>query len=165
MAHYKSIIDQKQALKKALLQNQSVVNLLMNTGDNVLEFDNIRTGSKSPAKDLIKTHFYVPGTQQIDKNFIAMRSSIRAADNNVVKETDMVVLVICNDDQIDLLQGSRADLLADEIDQILNRTDGQLFGYGFVQIQGAEEVRFADGYSGWQMRYMVHEVNRKAENL
>jgi len=165
MAHFKSIIDQKQALKRALLKSQSVVNLLVNTGDNVLTFDQIQTGSKSPAKDLIKTHFYIPGTQQHDKNFITMRSRVSFADSNVVKETELIVFVVCNEDQIDLLQGSRADLLADEIDQILNTTDAQLFGYGFIKIGSAEEVQFIDGYSGWQLRYGVHEINRKAENL
>ena len=165
MAHFDSITKQKVALKQKLLQSQAVVNLLMNTGDNVEEFTNYKTGSKSPAAAQIKTHFYVPGTQATDKNFISMRSRVIYAETNVVKEVAIVVYVICNEDQIDLMQGSRADMLADEIDQILNNGDAPLFGYGGIRIGAAEEVQFVDGYSGWQIPYTTHEVNRKAELL
>jgi len=65
MPHFDAIIRQKSLLRKKLLQSQSVVNLLCNTGNNVVDFENIKTGSKSPAASLIKTHFYVPGTQQV----------------------------------------------------------------------------------------------------
>lgn len=165
MAHFDSITQQKVKLKRRLLQNQAVVNLLVNTGDNVAEFENVKTGSKSPAAALIKTHFYVPGTQAKDKNFISMRSRVVYADTNVVKEVAIVVYVICNEDQIDLLQGSRADLLADEIDKILNNGDDPLFGYGGIRLGSAEEMQFVDGYSGWQIPYVTFEINRKADLL
>lgn len=164
MAHFDSIIDQKQILKRELLKNQEVVNLLVNVGSNVEEFENIRTGSKSPAAKLIKTHFYVPGTTTVDQNFIGMRSRIVYADTDVIKETVLVVYVICNDDHIELLQGSRADLLANEIDKILNNGES-IFGVGGIKIGVAEEVRYADGYSGWEIPYKTHEFNREAERL
>ena len=113
MPHFDAMIQQKILLKRKLLQNQAVVNLLCNVGNNVVEFENIRTGSKSPAASLIKTHFYVPDTQKVDKNFITMRSRVVYTDSNVVKETGITVYIICNEHQIDLLQGSIADLLAD----------------------------------------------------
>ena len=96
MPHFDAIIRQKSLLRKKLLQSQSVVNLLCNTGNNVVDFENIKTGSKSPAASLIKTHFYVPGTQQVDKNFITMRSRVVYTDANVVKETAITVYIICN---------------------------------------------------------------------
>lgn len=165
MPHFESIIEQKLKLRERLLQNQNVVNLLVNTGDNMAEFQNVRTGSRSPAADLIKTHFHVPGTQQADKNFISMRSRVVYADSPAAKETNIVIYIICNDDQIDLLQGSRADLLANEVDQILNNGDETLFGMGGISIGVAEELRFAEGFSGWQIPYMTHEFNRRAETL
>ena len=110
MPHFDAMIQQKILLKRKLLQTQAVVNLLMNTGNNVEEFEDIKTGSKSPAASLIKTHFYVPGTQTEDKNFITMQSRVVYTDSNVVKETSITVYIICNEHQIDLLQGSRADL-------------------------------------------------------
>ena len=67
MPHFDSMIQQKILLKRKLLQNQAVVNLLCNVGNNVAEFEDFKTGSKSPAEPLIKTHFYVPGTQTDDK--------------------------------------------------------------------------------------------------
>ena len=76
MPHFDAMIQQKILLKRKLLQTQAVVNLLMNTGNNVEEFEDIKTGSKSPAASLIKTHFYVPGTQTEDKNFITMQSRV-----------------------------------------------------------------------------------------
>ena len=118
MPHFDSITQQKLLLRKKLLQNQAVVNLLVNTGNNVVEFEDVQTGSKSPAAELIKTHFYVPENTTVDKNFITMRSRVIYTDTNVVKETALTVYIICNEDQIDLLQGSRADLLADEVDRI-----------------------------------------------
>lgn len=163
MPHFESMIQQKRALKKKLLQNQTIVNLLVNTGVNVLEFENVRTGSKSPATDLIKTHFYVPHAQTTDKNFISMRSRVIYADTNVVKETGLTIYIICNEDQIDLLQGSRADLLADEVDQILNNGDKPLFGWGRITLGRAEEVEFNVGFSGWQIPYVTHDMNRRAE--
>ena len=165
MPHFESLIEQKLKLKEKLLQNQNVVNLLVNKGNNINEFENVRTGSKSPAASLILTHFHVPGTQQQDKNFITMRSRVVYADTNAVKETNIVVYVICNDDQIDLLQGSRADLLANEVDRILNNGDETLFGLGEIRIGVAEEIQFADGFSGWQIPYMTHELNRGASVL
>lgn len=162
MPHFDSMIQQKILLKKKLLQNQAVVNLLCNEGDNVEEFIDFKTGSKSPAKDLIKTHFYVPGTQQKDKNFITMRSRVVYTDSNVVKETALTVYIICNEHQIDLLQGSRADLLADEVDRILNNGDKPLFGLGGIALSTADEVQFNDGFSGWQIPYVTHEMNREA---
>ena len=90
MPHFDAMIQQKILLKRKLLQNQAVVNLLCNVGNNVVEFENIRTGSKSPAASLIKTHFYVPDTQTVDKNFITMRSRVVYTDSNVVKETGIL---------------------------------------------------------------------------
>ena len=165
MPHFDSMIQQKILLKKKLLQNQSVVNLLLNTGDNIEEFENKRTGSKSPAASLIKTHFYVPGTQTDDKNFITMQSRVVYTDSNVVKETGITVYIICNEDQIDLLQGSRADLLADEVDRILNNGEEPLFGLGGIALSTADEVQFNDGFSGWQIPYITHERNRSADLL
>ena len=86
-----------------------------------------------------------------DKNFITMRSRVVFTDSNVVKETGIVVYIICNEHQIDLLQGSRADLLADEVDRILNNGDKPLFGLGGIKLSTADEVQFNEGYSGWSI--------------
>lgn len=163
--HFDAMIRQKIMLKRKLLQTQAVVNLLINTGNNVEEFEDIRTGSKSPAASLIKTHFYVPGTQTEDKNFITMQSRVVYTDSNVVKETSIIVYIICNEHQIDLLQGSRADLLADEVDRILNNGGNPLFGLGGIALTTASEVQFNEGYSGWQIPYITHERNRDKELL
>lgn len=163
MPHFDSMMQQKQKLREALLQNQDVVNLLVNAGDNVLAFQDVKTGSKSPAAKLIKTHFYIPGTTTKDKNFITMRSRVVYTNTNVVKETSLIVYIICNEDQIDLLQGSRADLLADAVDRILNNSTDTLFGLGGIQLGVAEEVQFIDGYSGWEIPYVTHEFNRRAD--
>ncbi len=112
---------------------------------------------------MIKTHFYVPGTQTEDKNFITMQSRVVYTDSNVVKETSITVYIICNEHQIDLLQGSRADLLADEVDRILNNGDKPLFGLGGIALATASEVQFNEGYSGWQIPYVTHEMNRRAD--
>ncbi len=165
MPHFDVITQQKQKLKEALLKNQNIVNLLMNTGNNVLEFENVKIGSKSPAQSRIKKHFYVPKTTTKDMNFITMRSRIIYSDSDVVKETALVVYVICNEDQIDLLQGSRADLIANEIDKILNTGGNPLFGLGGITLSTAEEVQFNDGYSGWQIPYITHERNQDGERL
>ena len=163
MPHFDSMMQQKQKLREALLQNQDVVNLLVNAGDNVLAFQDVKTGSKSPAAKLIKTHFYIPGTTTKDKNFITMRSRVVNTNKKVEKETNLIVYIICNEDQIDLLQGSRADLLADAVDRILNNSTDTLFGLGGIQLGVAEEVQFIDGYSGWEIPYVTHEFNRRAD--
>lgn len=142
-----------------------MVNLLVNTGDNVEDFEDVKTGSRSPAASLIKTHFYVPGTQTEDKNFIAMQSRVIYANSDVVKETSIIVYIICNEHQIDLLQGSRADLLADEVDRILNNGGDPLFGLGGISLSTASEVQFNEGYSGWQIPYYTHERNQAKELL
>ncbi len=165
MPHFDAMIQQKISLKQKLLKSQAVVNLLCNTGNNVAKFDDIKTGSKSPAASLIKTHFYVPDTQTVDKNFITMRSRVIYADSNVVKETGITIYIICNEHQIDLLQGSRADLLADAVDRILNNGEKPLFGLGGIVLGTADEVQFNEGYSGWQIPYVTHERNRSAELL
>lgn len=165
MAHFNSITQAKQKLRTALLKNQNVVNLLVNTGNNVVDFEDVALGSRSPAAKFIRTYFYIPGTTTVDKNFITMRSRVVYADNNVVKEIQLVVYVICNADQIDLMQGSRADLLADEVDKILNNGENTLFGYGGIRLGKAEEVRFGDGYYGWEIPFTTHEINRRADLL
>lgn len=78
------------------------------------------------------------------------------------KETGITVYIICNEHQIDLLQGSRADLLADEVDRILNNGDKPLFGLGGIKLSTADEVQFNEGYSGWSIPYVTHEMNREA---
>ena len=165
MAHFDSITEQKLILKRKLLENQNVVDLLMNVGDNVADFTHYKTGSRSPAKDYVKTRFFVPGTEQVDHNYITMKSRIVYAANNVVDAVEIIIYVICNDAQADMLQGTRADLIANEVDMILNSDDPTLFGYGGIVRGNAEEVRFADGISGWQIPYRTHEINRKAELL
>ena len=164
MPHFDAILEEKIRLKEAFLKNQNIVNLLMNKGNNMAEFEDVKTGRKSPAAEYIKTHFHVPGTQQKDSNYISMRGRVEYADTDAVKETNIVIYIICNDDQIDLLQGSRADFLANEVDQVLNNGD-TLFGLGGIRIGVAEEIQFADGFSGWQLPYTTHEFNRKAEAL
>lgn len=165
MAHFNDIKKQKMLLREALLKNQAVVNLLVNTGNNVMKFEDVKTGSGSPAASLVKMHFYVPGTSVMGDNFISMRGRVIYTDTNVVKETRLVVYVICSENNIDLLQGSRADLLANEIDMILNNGADPLFGYGGIRLGDAEEVQFAQGYSGWEIPYETHEMNRKVELL
>ena len=164
MAHFEAVRQEKEVLKRKLLQSQEIVDLLMNIGNNTAEFEHYKTGSKSPAAKLIKTHFYVPDTTTVDKNFITMRSTVSYTDTNVIKEVTLTVYVICNEDQVDLLQGSRADLLADEVDNVLNVGE-KIFGLGDITIGNAEEIKFIDGYVGWEIPYTVHEMNRKAENL
>ena len=102
---------------------------------------------------------------QKDENFITMRSRIVYANTNAVKETAIAVYIICNMNQIDLEQGSRADLLADEVDRILNNGDEPLFGLGGIRVGTAEEVNFADGFSGWEIPFYTHEFNREAARM
>lgn len=42
MPHFDSMIQQKILLKRKLLQNQAVVNLLCNVGNNVAEFEDFK---------------------------------------------------------------------------------------------------------------------------
>ena len=91
-----------------------------------------------------------------------MRSRVVYTDSNVIKETGITVYIICNEHQIDLLQGSRADLLADDVDRILNNGDKPLFGLGGIKLSTADEVQFNEGYSGWSIPYVTHEMNREA---
>ena len=165
MPHFDVITEQKLLLKQKLLQSQAVVDLLVNTGNNVLGFEHVKTGSRSPAAQFIKTHFYIPEATAEDKNFITMQSRVVYTDSNVVKETGLVIYIICNEHQIDLLQGSRADLLANEIDKILNNAEKPLFGLGGIVLSTASEVQFNQGYSGWQIPYGTHERNMRSENL
>lgn len=165
MPHFEALSQQKLTLRKKLLQNQAVVNLLVNTGNNVLDFEDVKTGVRSPAAALIKTHLYVPESTTVDKNFITMQSRVVYTDSNVVKESGLVVYVICNEHQIDLLQGSRADLLADEIDKIVNDGENPIFGLGGIMLSTASEMQFNEGYSGWQIPYITHERNMRNENL
>lgn len=72
MPHFDVITEQKLLLKQKLLQSQAVVDLLVNTGNNVLGFEHVKTGSRSPAAQFIKTHFYIPEATAEDKNFITM---------------------------------------------------------------------------------------------
>ena len=162
MTHFDAMIRQKVLLKREFLNNQKIVNLLCNTGDNVEEFTDFKIGSKSPAEKLIRNHFYVPGTQQEARNFISMRSRVVYADNNVVKETQVEIFVICNERQMNLLQGSRADLIADEIDHVVNNGDHPLFGLGGIKIGIADEMQFNEYYYGWRIPYVTHEFNREA---
>ena len=165
MPHFDEVVSYKQKLKQALLKNQRVVNLLCNVGNNVQEFEDFTLGSKSPAADLIKTHFYIPGTMETDTNFISMRSLIVHTDMNAIKQIGLTVYIICNTDQIGLLQGSRSDLIADEVDRVLNDGFNPLFGLGEITVGLAEELSFATGYTGWQIPYTVHVFNREAKRL
>ena len=158
-------MDEKEALRKAFLEDQEIVDLLMNTGDNVTAFEHVSTGSKSPANKRIKKHFYVPGTTSVDGNFISMRGHVAYADSTVIKRVDMTVYVICNEDQMDLLQGSRADLLADRVDRLVNNWSDTLFGYGGIKLLNADEVQFVDGYSGWEIAYTTCERNMEADRI
>ena len=163
MPHFDSMMQQKQKLREALLQNQDVVNLLVNAGDNVLAFQDVKTGSKSPAAKLIKTHFYIPGTTTKDKNFIMMRRRVVYNNTNVVKETSLIVYIIGTEYQIDLLQGSWADLLADAADRILINSPETLIRMGGFHRGLASASQFIDGYSGWEIPYVTHEFNRRAD--
>ena len=163
MTHVLSMTHEKQKLRRALLNNQKVVNLLVNTGDNEETFADVQVGSKSPASKLIKAHFYVPGTEQEGRNYITMRNRVVYSASTHLKQVQLVVYIICNEDQIDMLQGSRADLIADELDQILNNFQDPLFGLGGIDISGAEEVQFNNGYSGWEIAYATFERNRRPE--
>lgn len=160
MTHFISLAGEKKKLRKALLENQNVVNLLVNAGDNLEEFKDVKTGSKSPAAELVKTHFYVPGTEQGGRNYITMRNQVLGATSTHIKRVALSIYIICNIDQIDMLQGSRADLLAHEVDKIINNFQDPLFGLGGIDINLAGEVQFNEGYTGWEITYTTHERNR-----
>lgn len=163
MPHFNSIIQCKQNVRKALLNDQELVNLLLNAGDNTLEFDNYSTGSNSEAAKLIKKSFYIPDTTVEAKNFISMRGQITYTNTNVVKSISLIIYVICNEENIELKQGSRADLIANRIDNILNKGDS-VFGLGKFSVGIAEEREFNTGFYGWSIPYFTHDFNRAPEN-
>ena len=160
-ARFEAVIIEKDALRGALLRSQEIVNLLMNTGKNAAEFTDFATGSRSPAKERVISRFFVPGTTQVDKNFITMRSALSYSPNGSVNRARLFVYIICNEDQMDLEQGSRADLLANEIDKILNRPDS-IFGLGGVRLIGSEETQFNNNFYGLTLTYATNEHNRDA---
>lgn len=165
MPHFNVILHQKQKLREALLNDQQVCNLLCNKGLNILDFENVRLGSKGPASELIKTHFFVPGTVTSDKNYIVISSDVPWTDTKVIKETQMTLFILCNNDNIDLIQGSRADFLADAVDRIVNNGSDPLFGFGGIRLGYAQEMQFTEGYTGWKLPYVTHEPNRKWDRL
>lgn len=162
MADFSDFVRMKEIIKRTLLNDQQLVNLMLDKGVNVAEFEDKPTGSKSPAKNLIKTYKFVPETIEDDKTYITMSSHVDYTDRDFVKMMSVELYVMCHKSQVDTLQGNRHDLLADRVDRLLNGTlNFSEFGLGRFALAEADEFIPIGDYYAWAITYKTLALSRE----
>jgi hypothetical protein len=153
----------KQYIKKSLLSNQKIVNLICNKTDNIANFENVATGSKSPARSFIRQYKYVPETVEEESVFVTMQCAINSTNSFSIKDIDIVIYIFAHVNLMEMAQGIRTDILAGYIDNAINGTDE--LGIGRLQLIDGEEYNPIEDYYGWALRYSIYDVNRTGKKI
>lgn len=155
---FQNISTLKQIVKRKILNNQSIVNLICNQGNNIDKFEDVQTGFNSPAKQFVRTYPYVPETIEKQSVFITMQSGITDTNNFSVRDVVLTVYIFAHEGLMELLQGARTDIISGYLDNEINGF-GEI-GIGRLQLKESSEFVPIQDYYGQALIYTLQDYNR-----
>lgn len=153
MAHLQEITTYKNQLMKAICTNEAILSLLKIHGDESM------TGRDMPYNRVFP-YGHVPDTNETAKAFICFDLIVPRVWSNVIKEVEIDLFVFAHQNIMRMPegQGIRIDLIATELDKILNGSHA--YGVSTVELTYLGNFIPIPNYYGHEIRYKVPDINR-----
>lgn len=153
MAHLQEITVYKNRLMQTLCTNERIQALLRVDGDEDMK-------GKDFVYERVFPYVYVPKTTETGYAYICFDLIVPRVWSYVTKEVEIDVYIMAHQDIMRLPNGEgiRIDLIAHEIDKILNGSTE--YGMGGVELTYFGHFVPINGYYGHQLRYKVSDINR-----
>lgn len=104
---------------------------------------------------------YVPDTTTSAKPFITMEIAIPRVENRTFKDMRLFTYIFCHQNIVQQKDGLLFDLLAEEVDKLLNGNDS--FGLGALELRNLADFSPMQRWHGLVMQYNSKSFNRPAK--
>ena len=153
MANLEGLTRYKETLMKAICTSTKIVDLVKCSGEESL-------GGRQMMYHRVFPYWYVPDTSEDAQTFICFDVDVGSARSEILNKMIIKVYVMCHQDIMRLSNGGgmRIDVLASEIDKIMNGSTK--FGLGKCELQSVTGFAPATKYYGREMRYVVNDLTR-----
>lgn len=153
MANLQEFTTYKNTLMQAICTSNQIVSLLK------LQNDPQNIEGKDMRYTRIFPYPHVPLVQQQATTYICFSVTCPRANSGFISTMKLTIWVFTHQDLMRTVNGMRTDLLASEIDKILNGSER--YGLGKVELQSCTLMDVpAEGYSGLCSVYTVKDFNR-----
>lgn len=153
MAHLQEITSYKNQLMQAICTNENIFNLLKIEGDDALTM-------RDMPYERVFPYAHVPDTNEEAKAFVCFDLIVPRVWSNVIKEVEIDLFVMSHQAIMRMPdgQGIRIDLIATELDKMLNGS--RAYGVSTVDLTYLGNFIPINGYYGHEIRYKVPDINR-----
>lgn len=158
MAFLKEITEYKKWLMTTFSESQNIVNLLLNTGGNVNNFRNYVIPNNDVKFENIYPYAYVPEETRTASSFICYDIKVPKVQSKTQKKVNLYFYIFSEQSLMKCNQGTRIDLIAENIDMIMNGTMD--IGIGRMELVDVDTLNPIRGYYGRTLTYTTNEWNR-----
>lgn len=163
----------KNQIVKRLAKDPSIVDAVLPNADpdSGLE-DQLLGNPKSHIDGVILPHQFMPGIQEETKAYICVEITMPEVRTRTTSNLYVVVWEFCHKSILDTYEragavGSRADIMAADIDRILNGSDFLEGGIGQLELKSVTLFDKFKNYYGYTLLYSVsgfnHGINQNGE--
>ena len=154
----------KNKVVSKLINDDNVIDVLLGDIDNVDDPETILLGKDGSGKvGCVFKYEYVPDTQENSKTFLCIEAVPQETDGDTITNMTIYVFMYCSKNLMQTYHrkgqaGTRVDILASDIDKILNGNDE--FGIGPLEWAGSSIYKPAQPYYGRMLVYRVCTFRR-----
>lgn len=150
--HLDEITKYKQEIMKQICKNEAI-----------LQYIRPKNAPDMAGRDMLYKYVfpysYVPETTQEASTFLCFDVDIPNVQNRTFKDCRIMVWMFCHNSLMRCEKGTRLDLLADEIDRMLNGS--RAFGLGTLELDEALRFHPVADYWGRELAYNAVDFNRR----
>ena len=153
MANLTGLTRYKETLMKAICTSDKIVSLVRCAGEEEMS-------GREMMYHRIFPYWYVPDTAEEAQTYICFDVDVGSSKSEIVNRMIIRIYVMCHQDIMRLAngEGMRIDVLASEIDKIMNGSTK--FGLGKCELQAVTGFVPATKFYGRQMTYYVSDITR-----
>lgn len=134
------------------------------TSDRIAELLRLADQPLISGKDLMYSRVFpyahVPNVSEEGRSFICFDIDVPAVKSNIIKTVQISIYVMAHQNIMRLPDGGgmRIDVLASEVDKIMNGSTQ--YGLGTVELMSMRGFAPITGYYGRELKYRVSDINR-----
>ena len=145
----KELKQYRQTLLNKIVSSEKMVQLVLN---------NYSSNSLHLIKDHIFPYPHIINTITKEGTYITVKISVPKVYNKTYKSLYIWIYIFSHENLVDTDEGLRTDLIAEEIEKVLN---GSLdFGLGRLELDTVEDFNTPNSFLGIVMRYVATDFNR-----
>lgn len=160
----KEIGEFKNKVISKLINDENIVDVLIGNNKNSENAGSLLLGKDETGKGGCVFKFeYVPDTQEMSKTFLCVEIVPYKTNGDTITDMYLYIFIYCSKDIMQTYHrkqcaGTRIDILASDIDTILNGNSD--FGIGPLEWYGSEIYKPAQIYYGRVLTYFVSAFRR-----